>query len=197
MNYSDAIGNEDANKFTNLDENISFLKDGKRFAILGMNNTAIQKTDTIPLYMWNLGNKEYVLRVDLRDYIESNREVFILNKSTGESTKIEKNTFFDYAFHPSIGTSTDDKFAIVFNITPAYNGEIRITTPNQETNLVNNKISSTVEIINSQGVILKRISPKINADRTLACNVEDLPIGIYTIKTSIDGMIYFNKLVKQ
>ena len=214
MNYSDAIGNEDANKFTNLDENISFLKEGRRFAILGMNNTAIQKTDTIPLYMWNLGNKEYVLRVDLRDYMESNREVFILNKSTGESTKIEKNTFFDYAFHPSIGTSTDDKFAIIFNISPinnkrsghnavvvfpnpVYNGEIRITIPNQEINVVNNKISSTVEIINSQGVILKRVSLKINADRTLACNVEDLPIGIYTIKTSIDGMVYFNKLVKQ
>ena len=141
-------------------------------------------------------------------------EIYLGTKRTIKDLFIEKNTFFDYAFHPSIGTSTDDKFAIIFNISPinnkrsghnavvvfpnpVYNGEIIITIPSQEINVVNNKISSTVEIINSQGVILKRISPKINADRTLACNVEDLPIGIYTIKTSIDGIVYFNKLVKQ
>lgn len=212
--FSDAIGNEDASKFYNLDENISFLKDARRYAILGMNNTAFQKSDTIPLYMWNLGNKEYVLRIDLRDYIEPTREVFILNKTTGESTKIEKNTFFDFTFQPSIGVTTDDKLAIIFNTSPIKsqkrsrnsltvspnpisNSELKITIPDDEISLSNNKTLSSVEIINAQGFVLKRYSPQINSNNSISLNVEDLPFGVYTIKTLIDGKTYFNKIIKQ
>lgn len=212
--YSDAIGSEDASKFYNLDENIAFLKDARRYAILGMNNSAFQKSDTIPLYMWNLGNKEYVLRIDLRNYIDANREVFLLNKTTGQSTKIEKDTFFDYTFQPGTGITTDDKLSIVFNTSPIKNqkrsrnsltvspnpissSELKITIPTDEINLSNNKVITSVEIINVQGFVLKRYSPQINSSNAISLNVEDLPFGVYTLKTSIDGKTYFNKIIKQ
>lgn len=64
--FSSAFGDEDSYKFTNEDENISILRNGKTLSIEG--RQPVTADDTIPLKMWHITLKNYALKIVLKNF---------------------------------------------------------------------------------------------------------------------------------
>lgn len=211
--YSDGVGSEDATKFTNPDENIAVALNGSRYAIAGMQASTSVKSDTIPLTMWNLNDQDYVLRFTLTDYLEPQREIFLLNKTTGQTTKLPNKGILDVEFKPNLGIRTKDDLAIVFNSTkivpvprsrktaevfpnPVSNGVVQFTVPNSD-----NKSTSisrvTVEVQDQSGRLVSGGNISLNENGSGQLDISDLPSGIYTFKILLGTKVFVNKVVKQ
>jgi hypothetical protein len=79
-------GREDAEKLTNPDENLSADYGGLRHSILGL-QTSEDRTDSIPLGLWNLSAGNYTLRIDLEDLV-TGREVWIYDRQTKRTVRV-------------------------------------------------------------------------------------------------------------
>ena len=212
-NFSDAAGPEDARKFSNLDENIAVALNGARYAITGMQSSSGIKSDTIPLTMWNLNDQDYVLRFTLTDYLEPQREIFLLNKTTGQTTKLNNNSILDIEFRPNTGIRTKDDLAIVFNSTriappvrtrkraevfpnPVTNGIVQFSIPN--TDLKTTPITRVnVEVQDQSGRLVSGGVVTLNLNGNGQIDISDLPAGIYSFKVLVGSRVYINKIVKQ
>jgi hypothetical protein len=212
-NFSDAAGLEDARKFSNLDENIAVALNGVRYAITGMQASSGIKTDTIPLTMWNLNDQNYVLRFNLTDFVESQREVFLLNRTTGQTTKLPNNGILDIEFRPNVGIRTKDDLAIVFNSTkiipaprtrkrveifpnPVSSGVVQFSIPNSDSKSAMVK-RVNIEVQDQSGRLVSGGVVSINAMGSGQLDVSDLPSGIYSFKIYVGSKVFINKIVKQ
>lgn len=211
--FSDGAGFEDATKFTNPDENIAVALNGMRYAITGMQASSGIKTDTIPLTMWNLNDQNYVLRFNLTDYLEPQREIFLLDKTTGQTTKLPNNGILDIEFRPNVGIRTKDDLAIVFNSSkivpvprarktaevfpnPITNGIIQFSLPNIDTkSALISRVN--VEVQDQSGRLVSGGVISLNASGTGQLDVSDLPSGIYSFRIYVGGKVFINKIVKQ
>jgi hypothetical protein len=212
-NYSDAFGPEDARKFSNLDENIAVALNGARYAITGMQASAGIKTDTIPLTMWNLNDQTYVLRFNLTDYLEPQREIFLLNRTTGQTTKLPNNGILDIEFIPNVGIRTKDDLAIVFNSSkivaaprtrktaevfpnPITNGIVQFTVPNNDSkSTLTSRVN--VEVQDQSGRLVSGGVVSINTIGNGQLDISDLPAGVYSFKIYVGTKVFINKIVKQ
>jgi hypothetical protein len=211
--FSDAISADDAPKFNNPDENLAFKKGNQSFSILGMQSSVLFKSDTIPLSMWNLYDQDYIIRVDLSQYVSPEREIFLYNSTTKAATKIPRNGTFDYSFRPSPGVRTNDELRIIFNSTenkqvrkrsslslspnPISSGFVQLQLPTEEIAEKSIKGTSKIEVVNQTGIVVVTQMVQANTNGKLSYKVDNLPPGIYTIKTTINGEVYTNKFIKQ
>ena len=196
-----------------MDENIAVALNGARYAITGMQSSSGIKSDTIPLTMWNLNDQDYVLRFTLTDYLEPQREIFLLNKTTGQTTKLNNNSILDIEFRPNTGIRTKDDLAIVFNSTriappvrtrkraevfpnPVTNGIVQFSIPN--TDLKTTPITRVnVEVQDQSGRLVSGGVVTLNLNGNGQIDISDLPAGIYSFKVLVGSRVYINKIVKQ
>jgi len=212
-NFSDGSGPEDAQKFTNLDENIAVSLNGARYAITGMQSSSLVKSDTIPLTMWNLNNVDYVLRFNLTDYLEPQREVFLLDKTTGQTTKLANNGILDIPFRPATGIRTKDDLSIVFNSTkivptprtrktvdifpnPIPNGVVQFTVPNADIKTAA-VTRVNVEVQDPSGRLVDGGVVQVDNNGNGKLDISGLSSGIYTFKIFVGSKVFINKIVKQ
>ncbi len=103
--FSSSIGDEDSYKFTNQDENIAILRNGKVLSIEG--RKPVTASDTIPLKMWQLTLKNYVLKVAMKNFTE-NAEGYLEDAYMHTSTRLSKDTATMLPF-----TITEDSLSLV------------------------------------------------------------------------------------
>jgi hypothetical protein len=178
-----------------------------------MQSSVLFKSDTIPLSMWNLYDQDYIIRVDLSQYVSPEREIFLYNSTTKAVIKIPRNGIFDYSFRPSPGVRTNDELRIIFNSTenkqvrkrsslslspnPISSGFVQIQLPTEEIAEKSIKGTFKVEVVNQAGIVVVTQMVQATANGKLSYQVDNLPLGIYTIKTTINGEVYTNKFIKQ
>lgn len=211
-NFSDGPGPEDARKFTNLDENLAVALNGVRFAITGMQSSSLVKSDTIPLTMWNLNDIDYVLRFDLTSYLEPQREIFLLNRTTGQTTKLNNKGILDVEFRPNTSVRSKDDLAIVFNSTriipaprkrkraevfpnPVTNGVVQFSVP--YTDFKSSAITRVnLELQDQSGRLVSGGIVQVDNNGNGQLDISDLPTGIYSFKILVGAKVYINKIVK-
>jgi len=212
-NYKNKEGAEDAHKLTNPDENIAAMYDGKRYAILGLQESSFVNSDTIPITMWNLNDKDYVLQVNLTEYVDPQCEIFLLNKTTCQTTKVDNMGTFDYAFRPSIGVKTKDDLALVINTSriapaahlskdivvfpnPTSDGLVRFTITKTAGSL-NLDEGGQVELFDGGGrKVMQRVVQLIGS-RVGQIDLGNLTNGVYTLKVMIGQHVFTSKVIKQ
>ena len=111
--FMDVVGQEDAAKFTNTDENIAILNGS---TLLGLEaRSTIIAADTIPLRIWKLfANNNYTLKLDASDF-DAGTTCFLHDKYLNQQHAIDmagSNTFpFSFA---SDSASYYNRFSLVF-----------------------------------------------------------------------------------
>jgi hypothetical protein len=212
-NYKNKEGAEDAHKLTNPDENIAAMYNGNRYAILGLQESSFVNSDTIPITMWNLNDKDYVLQVNLTEYVDPQCEIFLLNKTTCQTTKVDNTGTFDYAFRPSVGLKTKDDLALVINTSriapaahlskdmvvfpnPTSDGLVRFTIPKTAAGL-NLGEGGQIELFDGGGrKVMQRVVQLIGS-RVGQIDLGNLTNGVYTLKVMIGQHVFTSKVIKQ
>lgn len=67
--FRSSLGNEDSYKFTNEGENIAIVRNGETLSIEG--RKPVTTSDTIPLKIWHLTAKSYVLKIALKNFAKN------------------------------------------------------------------------------------------------------------------------------
>lgn len=213
--YKNTQGAEDAAKFTNPDENIAALYNNTRFSILGMQTSSFVNSDTIPITMWNLNDRDYVLQLNLTQYVDPQREIFLLNRASGIATKVDKTGILDYAFRPTVGVRTNDDLAIVFNTSmivpqprrrkdlvvfpnPTTSGVVQFSVPNT-TGKLNLSQGAQAEVFDATGrsVMIGNVEMVGGNSSVGQIDLGILSDGAYTMKVIIGGQVFMTKVVKQ
>jgi hypothetical protein len=211
--YKNTQGAEDAAKFTNPDENIAAMYNSTRFSILGMQTGTGVNSDTIPIAMWNLNDRDYVLQFNLTQYVDPQREIFLLNRTTGQTTKVGNTGTFDYAFRPVAGVRTKDDLAIVFNTAriapkprsrkdlvvfpnPTTTGVVQFSIPNT-TGKLNLSQGAQAEVFDATGRSVMIGDVEMVGGSVGQLDLTNLSDGAYTMKVTIGGQVFMTKVIKQ
>lgn len=111
--FSSSLGNEDSYKFTNQDENIAILRNGKTLSIEG--RQPVNANDTVPLKMWQLTLKNYVLKVGMKNFDE-NVEGYLEDSYLHNSTRLSNDsaTMLPFTITADTLSLAPERFRIVF-----------------------------------------------------------------------------------
>ena len=211
--YKNTQGAEDAAKFTNPDENIAALYNNSRFSILGMQTSSYVNSDTIPITMWNLNDRDYVLQLNLTQYVDPQREIFLLNRVSGIATKVDNTGILDFAFRPTVGVRTKDDLAIVFNTSriapkprnrkelvvfpnPTTTGIVQFSIPNT-TGKLNLSQGAQAEVFDATGRSVMIGDVEMVGGSVGQLDLTNLSDGAYTMKVTIGGQVFMTKVIKQ
>jgi hypothetical protein len=212
--FSNKVGNEDAEKLNNLDENIAFVAENQKLAFLGMNLSNDFRSDTIPISMWNLYDQNYILRFNLTNNINPDREILLLNRATGQTTKIPNNSIYDYSFAPQTGVKTNDQFAIIFNTRPFVpkprsrkdlsifpnpvnsSSLVSISLPSGSTKANQNNLAK-VEVYDMRGRIVSAGRIQFVNEESSSFDIGDLPSGSYSLRVTVNGKTHISNIIKQ
>lgn len=111
--FSYAVGDEDAYKFPNLDENIAINRDGTTLSIEG--RPRIKEADTINIRMWQFRQKSYWLKVDAADFstgvIGVLKDQYLQQQSPLD---LSSSTAIPFSITSDPASSAPDRFLIVF-----------------------------------------------------------------------------------
>lgn len=123
--YSWGVSTEDANKFSNLDEEVSFVQDNTSLAIAMQSNPTI--TDELPLKLKNTRYTNYQWQFEVTDYDGLTPYLFDTHNTT--YTQIDNNTIIPF----TVNGQEQTRFKIVFQNTtlntPEFNTQI-VVYPN-------------------------------------------------------------------
>ena len=211
--YKNTQGAEDAAKFTNPDENIAAMYNNSRFSILGMQTSSYVNSDTIPITMWNLNDRDYVLQLNLTQYVDPQREIFLLNRVSGIATKVDNTGILDFAFRPTVGVRTKDDLAIVFNTSriapkprsrkdlvvfpnPTTTGIVQFSIPNT-TGKLNLSQGAQAEVFDATGRSVMIGDVEMVGGSVGQLDLTNLSDGAYTMKVTIGGQVFITKVIKQ
>lgn len=212
--FTNSVGNDDAGKLSNLDENIAFVADNQKLAFLGMNLSSDFRSDTLPISMWNLYYQNYILRFNLTNNISPDREILLLNRVTGQTTKIPNNSIYEYSFAPQNGVKTNDQFALIFNTRqfipkPRTRKDLSIfPNPVNSSSLVSIalplgslKVNQTniakVEVYDVRGRIITAGRIQFLGEESSSFDIGDLPSGSYSIRVTVNGKTHISNIIKQ
>jgi hypothetical protein len=113
--FSSAIGIEDAEKFTNSDENIAIMN---ATTALGLEaRPTVANTDIIPLRLWKLyDNTTYSLKLYGKDF-DAGIQAYLRDKKNNTQTAINMSgeTIYPFTFTSTDSSSFYNRFEIVFN----------------------------------------------------------------------------------
>ena len=211
--YKNTQGAEDAAKFTNPDENIAAMYNSTRFSILGLQTGTGVNSDTIPITMWNLNDRDYVLQLNLTQYVDPQREIFLLNRVSGIATKVDNTGILDFAFRPTVGVRTKDDLAIVFNTSriapkprsrkdlvvfpnPTTTGIVQFSIPNT-TGKLNLSQGAQAEVFDATGRSVMIGDVEMVGGSVGQLDLTNLSDGAYTMKVTIGGQVFMTKVIKQ
>jgi hypothetical protein len=213
-NFSNSVGEDDATKLNNLDENMAFVTDNQKLAFLGMKLVNEFRSDTIPISMWNLYDQNYVLRFNLTNNVSQDREVLLLNRATGQTIKIPNNTIYNHSFTPPTGIKTNDQFALIFNTRPFVpkprsrkdlsifpnpvnnSSLINLTLPTGSIK-ANQSNTAKVEVYDMRGRVITVGRVQFVGEEPTSFDIGDLPTGSYSIRVSVNGKTHISNIIKQ
>lgn len=113
-NYSAAVGNEDAYKWTNLDENLAINCNGRLLSIAG--RPTIHGSDTLSLVMWQFRQKTYYLQLSASNFLQSVRAVVkdsYLHKET--AVNLSSATLVPFSITNDSASFAANRFSVIFN----------------------------------------------------------------------------------
>ncbi|MCW3106344.1 MAG: C-terminal target protein [Segetibacter sp.] len=116
-NYSSSIGPEDSYKFTNPDENIAILRDGKTLSLEG--RKPVIGSDSVPLQIWQLTQNSYTLKITLNKFtsdIQGSLEDKYLHTTT---PLIYGETLVPFTITSDKASVSPDRFKIMFTTSAA------------------------------------------------------------------------------
>ena len=112
--FSAAVGNEDAMKFANPDENIAIVNSNK---VLGVEGRAtVTQSDVVPLRLWNLySNGNYALTINGADF-DAGVFAYVEDKYINKQypVSLDGTTVIPFSFNESESASYYDRFSVVF-----------------------------------------------------------------------------------
>ena len=156
-NFSKSIGDEDAKKMLNTGENVSFIEQAGTLCIDGL--PIPKNNDTLPLKLTQLKiDTNYILRIDMQDYLTKGFDVAILDKLTNTKAALFSGTNQIY-FTPTI-TSYSNRFNLLFS-------RIKDTT------------ITSIATDNEKGSITVFPNPVTN--RNITVQLKDIADGNYSI----------------
>lgn len=111
--FSPSLGNEDSYKFTNQDENIAILRNGKTLSIEG--RKPVTANDTLPLKMWQLSSKNYILKIALKNFAD-NVDGYLEDAFLHTSTRLTEGSpnMIPFAITADSSSVAAERFRIVF-----------------------------------------------------------------------------------
>ena len=112
--FNAAIGNEDAAKFTNTDENIAIVRGN---SVLGLEaRPTVTAADTIPIRIWKLySNNQYTLKLDGMDFDAGITGILVDKKLNQEHVlNLGGNITLPFTYTASDSSSYYDRFMLVF-----------------------------------------------------------------------------------
>jgi hypothetical protein len=213
--FTDTYGKEDAAKFSNLDENITAVYNGSRQSILGlkaaMGNEV--KSDTIPISMTNLYDGEYVVKVSIDKSVNPAREVYVLNRMTGQQIKVDHTNGLELSFLNALGVKAKEDLVLVVNSrssepelpavkklllypNPVTGGVVSLRVPMGELKPAQLNASAKVEIRNTNKRLVFKQQVQLDNQGRATLNIGTLSGGMYVVKVSIGNKSFTAKMVK-
>ena len=203
-------GSEDAEKLPNPDENLSADHGGARHSILGL-QTSDDRTDTIPLGLWNLTAGEYALKFDLRS-VDAGREIWVYDRRTRRSERVTKDGY-EYGLTVAAGASVKDGLVLVVHarapLTVSGTGAGLVLYPNP---LVTDRLQlavpvgespgrggeASVEVLDARGTAVLRSQIVLDGLGRGALDLPGLLPGTYVVRVrTTEGGVFTSKLIKQ
>ena len=111
--YSNTVNDEDANKFTNLDENIAIQRGTSLMSIERRNMPAL--TDTVQLKTWQLAQNNYTLKIDASNF-EGTTIAYLQDNYLNNETPLNLNgiTNVNFTTNAVAASRANNRFTIVF-----------------------------------------------------------------------------------
>lgn len=213
QNFSDGFSLEDAPKLSNQDENMFVDFAGRKLAIVGLKPSVEIKSDTIPVSFTNLYDQDYIVHFDFTNNVDPQREIFLINKSSGSRQKINDGQVFDFAFRPQPGIRTNSDYLIVVNskkienkgrvrkpvtviTNPITNGLLQFSVPKENiSNEAQRNIQVNIFDLSGKLLFTKTIEKSMNIYESV--NVDNLRAGTYLLKIMHDDQVHTKKIFKQ
>ena len=207
--YAVAVDNDDSTKFTNPDENMSFVRNGKLLSIDACPLPAAN--ETVYLNMSNLLSKNYVLQIDGANFgaDAANLEAWLVDNYTNTRTAIDKagSIKVNYAIDQNPASAAANRFAIEFKNKMSLNlatDELLVNIlPNPTVDMVQVNFSATkkgkatLRVVSMEGKAVKSIALGELQNGQYKLSVKDLTPGIYNVEMVIGCEKKTAKLVKQ
>ncbi len=113
-NYSVNIGQEDATKFSNFDEDVAILRNGVKLSIEG--RPLVDQVDTLPIYMARMRQQAYEWQFDPSNFNAPGLQAWLQDKFLNTETQVSlsEQTIVPFAITSNTATSASDRFRIVF-----------------------------------------------------------------------------------
>ncbi|MCW3110425.1 MAG: C-terminal target protein [Segetibacter sp.] len=115
-NFLKEIGDEDAYKFNNLDENIAINRNGTPLSIEG--RPSITDNDTLPVKMWQFRQKNYWLKIDGQNFSPSVKGILkdeYLKKDS--AIDLASSTIIPFTITSDSASFASNRFSIIFKNT--------------------------------------------------------------------------------
>jgi hypothetical protein len=117
-NFSEAVGDEDSYKFTNLDENIAINRKGTLLSIEG--RPLVTRNDTLPLKMWQFRQNNYWIKItgsNFNEGVEASIKDQYLNKTY--PIDLTSSTTVPFQITADAASSAANRFSITFDASAA------------------------------------------------------------------------------
>jgi len=203
--YSAGIGEEDAAKFTNFNETIGWMRDGK---ILSIEGRPLKTTnDTLYCNMKSMKQGIYSFSIDASGFTNAATATLIDGYTgTRQPLDLTQLNSYDFTINTDAGSSVADRFMIVLGrnspliITPAVQVKL---APNPFRNQLTvsfnipGAATKTIRLLNSLGQVVK--TQAIGNDETGTATVPTgrLLSGIYIVEVwSGESKVFTQQLVK-
>lgn len=111
--FNNTIGDEDSYKFTNPDENIGIVRDGKVLSIDG--RRTITQTDTIPLKLWKYTGNNYSFKIKMTDFAPD-VEAYLEDRYKNTSTRLATgdSIYIPFSLTADSASFDPERFRIIF-----------------------------------------------------------------------------------
>ena len=111
--FSFSIGNEDSYKWTNLDENLAIVRNGKLLSIEG--RPTLHGCDTMNLRMWTFRQKTYYLKLNGSNFSRTAKAVVRDNYLDKESLiDLSSSNLVPFSLTTDSASFAPDRFSVVF-----------------------------------------------------------------------------------
>jgi len=111
--FSKELGGEDSYKFSNLDENMAISRNGTSLSIEG--RPTVTTADTLPLKIWQLRQKSYLLKLTGSNFSPSLRAI-VKDEYLQEETAVNlsSSTLLPFTISADPASSAENRFSIIF-----------------------------------------------------------------------------------
>jgi hypothetical protein len=200
-------GKEDAEKLTNPDENLSADYGGLRHSILGL-QTSEDRTDSIPLGLWNLSAGNYTLRIDLED-LAPGREVWIYDRQTKRTVRVTGSGEV-YGFTIEGNAAKRDGLVLVVHgraplvsqtgglvlyPNPLSGDRLQVALPSASIETTGGE--ADWELLNGQGVTVQRGTMVVDGSGRGVMELWGVAGGVYVVRIrTTSGAVFTSKLIK-